>query len=118
MRRDLDRLKEMNGADAPVYIADQDQWMYLYLDLPYACSATWLYGIDETMAQQAAYWSLYPEKRPRMIYLPYTHFIPEEIDGEQLKAALRQMCAFEVLPGEGGEILRVTDWHLTAKPGS
>ena len=114
VQTDLDRMKEMNTAHKPVYIADLMPRMYLYLDEPFGCCSAWFVGeVIET--RDAAYWRLHPQKRPAYIYVPTERlsYDMSHISDEALMTSLGRMCDFEQIPGEGGTILRVTGWHLS-----
>ncbi len=65
---DLDVIRTIADEDDPVLIDSYNNWMYLYLDRPFAIYTTWYRGILD-VKQLTAYYKENPEKIPEYIYV-------------------------------------------------
>ena len=65
---DLDRMLE--ETDGPFYTASNLAFCYLYVDRPVGAHSTCFVDSDFPERVQT-YWSIYPERRPVAVYLPY-----------------------------------------------
>lgn len=108
---DLDQIK--SKTTAPVFVANNCCWYYMYLNLPYSTFSAW-YN-PRSIQRQLSWWKLHPDKLPEYIYVPYFDCDSYVRDEESLQTAfdfLNDCFDFEQETGQAGYILRVTDVHF------
>ncbi len=65
---DLDIIKEHSQKEDPVLIVSYNNWMYIYLERPFATYTTWFQGnLDANQLKK--YYRANPEKVPKYIYI-------------------------------------------------
>ncbi len=65
---DMDYIKEISNTDDPVLFVSYKNWMYLYMERPFAVHTTWYRGRAE-FEVLAKYYEENPEKTPEYIYI-------------------------------------------------
>ena len=99
---DLDRIRR--ETDAPVYVAAHLPYAYLYLnDLPSASYTSIFVSVDFPDRIER-YWTLFGEKKPEYIYLPYDDFFSEYVD---VRRELKKLHHPVETRGDAGLILRI-----------
>ncbi|MBQ7638183.1 MAG: hypothetical protein IJS90_04705 [Clostridia bacterium] len=108
MYTDVDGITKKSGA--PFYVYERYTYLYLYANADYACYSAWT---SEQFAIQIRYWTLFPERVPEYIYVPYYDydaFTP--LPDERIKAYISEIddyFSFETLEGNGGYILKIKE---------
>lgn len=108
---DLDQIK--SETTAPVFVANNCCWYYMYLNLPYSTFSAW-YN-PRSIQRQLSWWKLHPDKLPGYIYIPFFDCDSYSRDEERLKTALDFLSDcydFEQEEGQAGYILRITGVHF------
>ena len=110
MLADLTLIRETQSG--PVYVSALAPWCYLYLDGPGAAYSSWWIKEDAAV-RQLAYWRLYPERLPSVIYVPdyAVNMKAPEYNGAPVEQ-LKTCCRWEARRGEAGTIYLVSDWAL------
>ncbi|MBQ6118169.1 MAG: hypothetical protein IJK98_02955, partial [Clostridia bacterium] len=108
MIRDADVIK--NNSEGPLYIDSRCPVPYLHANLPVGNYSTW-YVEEDNPERVLYYWRLYPERIPRVIYVPYyeaTDYRP--VEDSVIQEKLDRLHTFfdcEEQEGEAGRILYI-----------
>ena len=108
MMRDADVIKE--SSDGPLYIDSRCPVPYIHAELPVGNYSTW-YVEEDNPERVLYYWRLYPERIPKVIYVPYyeaTNYRPA--DDSEIQDKLKRLHTFfdcKDKEGEAGRILYI-----------
>ena len=110
---DLDIIKERSKEDAPVLIVSYHNWMYLYIDRPFAVQTTWQGEFDHEGLKR--YFEVNPDRRPEYIYVDFIDYSHKynRYSAEEKTRFLMELfeCTYEEL--SDGILLTVTDYKQT-----
>lgn len=110
--RDMDAVRE--AAPQSLFVMGDCEWCSLYLNVRNATYSTEPFETPATRETLPLFWSLHPEKRPDLIYIPYAdcnyYFDQPEIPAEKL-SYIRTLCDCDVTEGEAGYMVRVLRWR-------
>lgn len=104
---DIDRIQEERSG--PLYILGNTCFLYLHAKNPCACYTT-LFQYP-WIEKQTAYWTLFPERIPQTVYIPFydaTKFA--RLDDLTIDAFLSEMSAvfdYDAVKGKAGYILEI-----------
>ncbi|MBQ6023036.1 MAG: hypothetical protein IJL25_08910 [Clostridia bacterium] len=90
---------------------DYDTSVYINADLP--VSVPLLHYLTDNWAQEEYWWSLHPEKRPDVVYIPFftLSYIPyERFTPQDYIAYFEKNADISVIKGEIGYIVVINDW--------
>lgn len=108
MMRDADVIKA--SSDGPLYIDSRCPVPYLHADLPVGNYSTW-YVEEDNPERVLYYWRLYPERIPKVIYVPYYEASNyRRVDDSEIQEKLKRLHTFfdcEDTEGEAGRILYI-----------
>lgn len=107
---DLAPLKD--SGQAPILIAANMPWCYLYLDMPYATFSSWYLTdlFEEMMPRLLEYYKLHPDKSPKYIYVSkYTDLVYVLYPGraKDIIDGFAKMFTVQIRESEYGYILTV-----------
>ena len=114
MQNDLAEIRNVTPKEGNVFIASIAPWHYLSVDRGYGTFSTWYLIIEYDRLFR--YWEEHPEKIPDYVYIPYYNtYTYKRMDQNTIIACekeLNKAFSYDIIDGQAGIILRVTDTKL------
>ena len=106
--RDLDSIVK-EAQDERFITFGLNPYVYLYVDLPYACFSAW---DQNTVDRSLVYWQLLEDRKPSYIYYSYYPFVYWKVilnQKDNIEVLESQLGKCDVTAGEAGYIIKVLE---------
>ncbi len=95
-----------------LFVIDYDTTVYMNADCPAA--TPFLHYLTDSYAREEAWWTLHPEKRPDLVYIPFftlSYITHETMSPQEYLAYFEENADITVTEGEIGYFVRILSWH-------
>ncbi len=115
--RDIRNIEEQNTERLPLLVYEIYPTAYLYTDMPYGATTAY-YALESQRA--ADYWTLFPEKQPKYVYIPYFQastgfYIKTEEYFNKPFEFFDENADYTIAEGEAGYILTIHSFSFAGQ---